>query len=523
MGYVIGVSSGMFMAAEAAEKLQYVTVPQKAFYGALKGVTFTQVDIESITEFKEPDLKKEVEKIKKLGLRIGIHGESYAMGGAEKPISMLDSAIEIEYIHAHQRLLQHIDGCAKIGAEYVNIHPSETTPFIRLGMHLTPSKLVDPWGRPFEDFLGKNPKLIEWALTQPFICEIVFRYHRGDLFEEYVRRELQELRRIRGKELSEEEIKQVKKETKENMIRALKRYVASPELSYGAERVAYYIVAKWMQNKRDSLWMSIVGKILKDENLPKLAMQGAGKSWVPAVSAKYIYGHFNPKDKRFKDPKKILEKNKLFFIFETQMGGGGLEGLYRLMRPRDMIFLCKAIGSKWVGVCFDFEHVLSQNIDPVEEIKSIPFGSASWIKVCHLGWPTPHAPAHVPIFLGSKQQIWLYERLLELRKRGFKDGYLIFERAGRIAAGGPVQESVLAIRLIKKYLEKDIPTKELPEDFFGLPKGGPEIKRQQVTIREHFMDPLKGMLEIPEEEFTFLSSAAVKKGKAEEWKKEKRR
>jgi len=164
MGYVIGVSSGMFAAAEAREKLQYITLSQKAFYGALSGVTFTQVDIESINEFKEPDLIKEIAKIKKLGMRIGVHGEIYG-GEQTKPISMLDSALESEYIIAHQRILQHIHGCGSIGAEYVNIHPSETTPFIRLAMHMTPSRLVDPWGRPFEKFLEENPDLVKWALS----------------------------------------------------------------------------------------------------------------------------------------------------------------------------------------------------------------------------------------------------------------------------------------------------------------------------------------------------------------------
>jgi len=56
MVYTIGISSGMFMAAEQAEKIQYMTIPRKVFRGGVEGVNFTQIDIESITEFIEPDL-----------------------------------------------------------------------------------------------------------------------------------------------------------------------------------------------------------------------------------------------------------------------------------------------------------------------------------------------------------------------------------------------------------------------------------------------------------------------------------
>jgi len=78
-GYVIGFSSGMFMTASQEEKEQFLTMPRKFFKGAIEGVNFTQVDIESITEFKEPFLKEGIERMKKLGLGLGFHGESYAM------------------------------------------------------------------------------------------------------------------------------------------------------------------------------------------------------------------------------------------------------------------------------------------------------------------------------------------------------------------------------------------------------------------------------------------------------------
>jgi sugar phosphate isomerase/epimerase len=514
MGYTIGVSSGMFMTASQEEKESFLTVPRKVFRGGLEGVNFTQIDIESITEFNEPNVVEEIKRIKGMGIRFGVHGESYAMGGTEKPISMLDSAIETEYIHAHERLIQHIEGCGKIGAEYVNIHPSETFPFIRLGVHLQPTRLVDFWGRPLGVFLKENKKIFDWAVEQDFLSEIFMHRYRHITVSQALKANIEDFKRREKREPSKEEIEDLKKQIKEEFKQYLLNFVSTSDLAYGAEKVAYFIIAKWMQENNDPLWKNIVGKKIKDDKLPE-----KHKEWVPAVSAKYIWGHFNPKEKdKFKDPKPLLEKYRLYFVFETQMGTSGLEGLQRLTRPRDMIFLCQAIKSDWVGVCFDFEHVLAQNIDPKKEIESIPYGLAKYVKVCHLGFPTPHVPAHMPIPLGSEAQLYLYERLYELRKKGFKEGWLIFERGA-----APRQQSILVLRLLKEYLEKDTPPKELPLEFFGMKEKGPDLKRQEVAIKEHALDPLKRMLAIPEEEYTFLSQAAVKKGKGAEWEKEKYR
>jgi hypothetical protein len=464
--------------------------------------------MESITELKEPYLEEGINRMKKLGIRLGFHGESYAMGGGEKPMGMLDSSIEADYFHSHDRLIQHIIGCGGLGGEYVNIHPSETTPYIRLGKDLQPTKLVDPWGRPFRKFLEENPKILEWA-ANAIEKDIIIAPHFGSYFSPILNEKYRKLARTKDeKEITEEEIEKMRKESRNE---ALLELVSSNDLVYGPEKISYMIIAKWMQENKDYLWGSIVGKKIEDEKL-----DSKSRDWVPAVSAKYIWGHFNPKDTgRYKDPKPLLQKYGIYFVFETQMGSAGVEGLFRLMRPRDMAFLCKAIGSSWVAVCFDFEHVLSQNISPKKEIESIPYGLASYIKVCHLGWPTPHVPAHMPIPIGSEAHMYLYDVLFDLRKKGMKDAWFIYERA---SAGR--ETTILAMRMLKKFLEKDVPLKQLPLEFFGMDPKGPDFKRQEVTIREHFMDPIKGMMVVPEEEYTFLSKAATEKGKAEVWKKE---
>jgi translation elongation factor EF-1beta len=498
----------VFSLAEQAEKEQYITIPRKIFRGGIEGVNFTQVDLESITEFVEPDLEKEVKKIKDMGLRFGVHGEFYITGGGEKPVSSLDSCQESVYIHAHQRLEQHIEGCGKIGAEYINIHPSETIPFINLEMSLQPTRLVDFWGRPFEKFLEENKDIMEWAIGQDYISSI-FMHRSANYITVEQATDYEERRRRGNKE--ETNRQDIEKEVREAFKEYLLSFVSSSDVAYGAEKLAYYIVAKWMQNNKDSLWEDIVEENIKDEDFPKTEKI---KIWVPAVSSKYIWGHFRPKDKYKPIPQ--LEKYKTIFVFETQMGSSGTEGLNRLTRPRDMIFLCKAIDSKFVGVCFDFEHMMSQNIEPKKEIESIPKSSMHFTKVCHLGFPTPHVPAHVPITMGSKEQLWIYERIFEMREKGFKDGYLIYERGN-----APREETILVLRKLKEFLEKDIEPKKLPLEFYGMEDKGVNISRQEVAIREHALDPLRGMLLIPEEEYTFLSSESVKKGKGEEWRKEK--
>ena len=514
MVYTIGISSGAFGLVAETEKPGLMTIPRKIFAGGLEGVNFTQVDLESITEFNEPNIEKEVKKIKDMGITFGFHGEFYR--GAEKPLSMLDSAIEAEYIHSHVRLIQHIEGCGKLGGVYVNAHPSETVPFIRLGTHFQPTKLVDPWGRPLREFLEENKELLDWIVDEKnnFVWEFVRRtskyyikYYEDSLTNDYYTRH-------ENKPPSEEEKKKIHERAIELTKETFLEEISTSDFSYGTERAAYYIVAKWMKENNDPLWKNIVGKHIKDEDFPKTEEV---KKWVPAVAAKYIWGHFCPKEKKqYPDPRPIMEKYKIYFVFEAEMGAGGIEGMSRFYRPKDMIHLCQAINSKYVGVCFDFEHVLSQNVNPAKEIEEISYGDAKYIKLCHLGFPTSLVPAHMPIPLGSNEQLWLYERLFELRKKGFKDGWLIFERAG-----APRENVIIVLRLFKHYLERDIEPMKLPLEFFGMKEQGPEIARQQLAIREHALDPLKGMLVVPEEEYTFLSSEAVKKGKAEEWKKEK--
>ena len=136
----------------------------------------------------------------------------------------------------------------------------------------------------------------------------------------------------------------------------------------------------------------------------------------------------------------------------------------------------------------------------------------------HVGWPTPHVPAHVPLWLGSEAQHYVYDVLYRLRKKGWTDGIIIFERGG---GDDPVKNSVVSIRQIVKYLNMDVHPEKLPEDFFGFAWDGFNVRRQVVNMKMHAYDPLAGLITQPEEEHGLLGAEAIKKGKGEQWKKEK--
>ena len=76
----VGISSGIFQAIPDEQKVEYVTLDKKAQYCIYKGVQFVQIDLESVAEFKAPDLKENMKKIGDMGITFGIHSETRAFG-----------------------------------------------------------------------------------------------------------------------------------------------------------------------------------------------------------------------------------------------------------------------------------------------------------------------------------------------------------------------------------------------------------------------------------------------------------
>lgn len=530
-GYIIGVSSGMFGAAQPQEKISYIDLSQKGFYSALKGVNFTQIDMETSTELDSPYIDDRLERIRSLGITYGFHGETPAMGGAQ---IALTSAIEDQYITGHERFIKNLEGTGRLKAVYYLQHscegPPAETPYIRLGESMQPTSLVDVWGRRLHIFLNENKYLIDWAIKQDEICEIIARGRYDDWINAAEREAENKIKEAEtlpppmgsGRKLSEEEKGKYRKTILEQYLTSLKNrlieFSQSSSMSFGAEKVPYLIIAKWMSDKKDPIWLGIVGNKSFEE------VKDRPPDWVPAVAAKYIWGHMNPIDeKKFPDPKKILEKYNFDFVIETPMVSRGMEREYRLVHPKHFVILCKNSGTSHCGAVIDFEHCLGADINPDKEIRDFCSDGGKYIKALHVGWPTPLQPAHVPIPLGSEQQEWLYRWMLALRKKGFREDenrYIIFERAGGVG-GDPVDQSTLALKKIVEFLRQDKDPDKLPPEFFGIEEK--DLKMQEVEIREHAFDPIKGLLSVPEERHGFLGKAAVEKGKAKEWETEKYR
>ena len=511
MAYRLAVSSGLWGIEKGGTLLG---ISKKIEWATTKGVDCVQVDLENVTEFKEPFLKEKLERIKKLNVEFGFHGESLAMSGGFDVLP-LGSALHSDYVRAHDRLITHVEEAGNIGAKFVTIHTVESHPFIMLGRELQPADLVDFWGRSLKNILSEHDNILEWAIQRQELHDIGYWHDRA----------MNRFHQIKeAYDNSPDERKgglDLEKEKKKILREKFMEYFSTSDMSYGHEMVAYYVVAKYMMATRDPIWMAIVKKMLSDDDLFNLVKS---RDWVPAVAAKYIWGHFMPErcptKIDYKDIKPSLEKYRMYFSFETPMASHGYEGHVRLAHLPHIYAMCKNIDSKWVGFTMDMEHLLGCNIDPEKDIKNLPDDGGKYLRIVHITRPTPMNPSHLPIAVGSEDQDYIYRRLWELRQKGFTDGWIVFERGG---GEDPVKQTVIAMRIIKNFLEREVKPEDLPLEFWGMKPEGPEIARQKVTIMEHMMDPIKNLLVVPEEEYTFLSSKAVEKGKTQEYGKEKYR
>jgi len=551
MTYIVGISSGIFGAAAQHDKMQMLGIANKVNYCITQGVTFTQVDVETMSEFKDPQigiddeekLKAWKEKVKRLNIELGFHGESASMGGRETPIK-LDSAIEDDYTRSHDRLMEVLENAGKIGAKYYLLHSSESTPFILLGKDFQPSVLVDFWGRPLADLIngeaGKDGEnwLWDWLFEQEFIWR-EFRYGKipskfaDEQAEDYaVRVKVQT-----GKDISAAEKEEIRKLTLKDAKDSFFEHIKSRSLSYGPERFSYWIVGKYMEHYNDPLWKGLVsewekknpGSSASMDNKDFRESENGMKIWVPAVAAKYLWGHFSQEKcltagpVKEKDPKKWLDEYKMYFVIESPMAQAGMENLMRLSDPVHMCILADVLGYKFFRVAIDFEHVLSNYINPQEMIARMGENHGNLVRVVHLGWPTPVIPAHMPIYVGSDQHRWIYQRLYELRQKGFTPGdapddnrWLIYERGSE-----NIEQSIVAMRLVVKFLEKNTKPDDLTNEFYGI-EGANLLseERQRTIIQQHARDPIEGLIVVPEEGFTLLGKAATEKVGAEKWKKE---
>jgi len=323
----------------------------------------------------------------------------------------------------------------------------------------------------------------------------------------------------------------------------------------------YHILAHYLFYKKDPVWVEMV-KMYENVVVEKYKLDYNDPEWLDKAwkraeekndrefkeffyavcAAKFLEGHiikafewiekeFIPflEKSNYKDKEELIEyaKNLRITIEPPDARDPRYGGLYLIFRPKQIYVAIKVLREvdkiDKVFMLIDFEHIATQGLDPLEEIQDfakLAKDAGKFILSFHVTPPTPLHP-HIPIEVGDREII--YRMLWELRKVGlgkYHTVYLIFERGG---LRDPFKESVVALRVMKHFLEKDVPPDDLPPEFYGLPSS-PDLARQRVIIFEHALDPLKGTLAIPEEHYTYLGKAVVGKGKRpEEWKKEELR
>ncbi|MBU0953329.1 MAG: hypothetical protein KKA90_02830 [Nanoarchaeota archaeon] len=199
-------------------------------------------------------------------------------------------------------------------------------------------------------------------------------------------------------------------------------------------------------------------------------------------------------------------------------------GLYFIWRPKQMYALIKTLqktlNTNHVMMIVDNEHIATQGVDVLVESRKDVLTRPDFGEIVisvHANHPNPLHP-HNPLEIGD---IELYELIYNLCKTGLgkkQTAFLMFERGG---AQDPFQKSVDVLREVAKYAEKLVKPENLPMEFFGM-KGltAGDIERQRAIIRDKAWEPLKDLLQIPEEDWTMLSREVLQKGKKpEQWKR----
>lgn len=309
--------------------------------------------------------------------------------------------------------------------------------------------------------------------------------------------------------------------------------------SEAEEYVAYLTVAKKLFRDRGAMW-----KIVKSNEDPyqitreanRALGQGALipeviKQIVAAVAGEYINGHLKSSSPQYgiyatgskssyASIYDFCRDNKIHIFIETAMPErGGEGGELRLIRVMDHINVLKAIdGGENISYCIDFEHLITNLVDPIKEAMTIAPGDGKYIRMVHLNAPRPLTGAHAPVDPLSLDMLIIYKWLYSLKKSGMNDAYLLWEMGSY-----GVKQSAIAFRNIISELSKSPPTdpKELRPEFFGIDE---EMNsRQMVSIRQHAFEPIKGMMVVPEEEWTMLGEIARRRGKLAEWERRKYR
>ncbi len=350
---------------------------------------------------------------------------------------------------------------------------------------------------------------------------------------------------------------------REYIDRAIEQKLARPKYedrrwridTYGRLVDAYKIMGHYLFFTKDPQWMSMADVYADVLNKYKINYESDDwlmRTWDKAeqnndtefkqffyavVGAKFLEGHMrtllewmegklvNEELKGKPDPQEIARKLQVT-IEIPDARDPKYAGRYMLSHPKQIYSAVrttrKVLKTERIWMTIDNEHLATQGYDPWVEGKWMTKKYPDYgrmVKSIHATYPTP-LHSHYPIELGQTE---VYELFWNLRVAGAgKDSlvYLIFERGG---GDDPFRQSVDALKLMAKFLEKDTPPDKLPLEFYGLEKTAFDISRQSQIMMDHRFDVLKDLFNVPEEEWGLLSTEAVKKGKREIFKKEELR
>ena len=559
MPYEIAVSSGFWgIPREAAPEL--LGLGMKISSVATYGVKYVQADIENPAEFVEPELLRQIKNaVDNLGIKWGTHGEIGTHLAFE-------TAIDNYWRECHRRLHQYLNhfydsfirnNNEKYRPEYINFHASN---MISIGFLVEKYRFV---GLFTTDFHGNSDwtKLLEQPGNQELMKWFIEKLLQSVVFREYPN--LAPLDEERREQLRGEPLYKIWKQITTN---------TTGKGTIRDEELAYALVARYMELKKDDPKEPVWKVFFGDKSLEDLERQwhrdlvdqtkgtiNLNPDIVAAVGTRYILGHFQAKpleEQNIEIRKSIerehksfdpfyektgfekLSKVKVIFTFENpEIIEPAREGLQRIIHAHHIYSMVKTLQranlttANYFAMIFDSEHYIHNGLDPEKEIKDSPSDLGDIMFAYHIGAGKPYHPVHEPVDIGSEYQRIIYKYCYLLRQRGFgkkRRGLLIFERGGQ-AGAAPLQfmrSTVVSLRKISEQLDKNTNPENLPPEFYGVsPEGFLSPERQRTIIKEHARDPLKGMLEKPEEEYSALGKEAIetKRKSKEEWEKEKNR
>ncbi len=306
-----------------------------------------------------------------------------------------------------------------------------------------------------------------------------------------------------------------------------------------------------------------------------------------ASAAVVVWSHFTQIESNFKlDSNQYIEEDYRECTWIEWMNDHGIgvnmeamngsaNSHFKLWRPKDVVTACRAVNitarNELDGIhedlydcpmkfTIDMEHTASFGVDPwkqMEELieqekwladnneKNVPVDKqrplAKMVRMYHLtkpGHETSQGTGHIhgPFRHGDIQ---LYTWLHDMVKNGFTQSderaSVMYEVGGEMT--GTVQKAKLSMNMIELGIEPDKvdparvdPGKEYETEeealiarFFGMDR--PSFNQEWAKIEQHAFDPLQGLLEATQFDYTWTSNAATQKrgNRPQEWQEEEYR